>query len=639
MRIQDLGFLFPRGQRKVGAGFLLCAVLLAGFVGRSEEPATEPVEFYPLAEVRPGLRGTGLTTFHADQIEEFEVEILGVLENFAPRRNMILARVSGGPLEETGIVAGMSGSPIYIEGKLLGALAFGFPFSTEPIGGITPIEDIVAVVPERAEAESRKTFRAPPVDIVRVANLSGSEAADVRWIPPDQSEGNLFARFQGPATADSGLPVGLRIPLIFSGFDPSWVEPLKSQWRSWGFEPLMGVGNLRWSEQNGSEPPLPQPGSMISMQLVRGDLNIKADCTVTYRVGNQIYACGHGFLQSGGTQVPFSASKVITVVPSVFSSFKLSAAGPSVGTIRQDRSGGIQGVLGERARMIPVHMELSSTLHREREYNLEVVQDPFLSPLLLNQALMVAITATERRLGVSTLELQGRIRLGGDQSVEFEDIVSGEVNSHVAAAAAVAAPLRILLSSGYPDLTVEGVDLSVVSTAEKRLANLEQVWSSKSVVQPGEEIVIHGMLRTPGGKTLTQKIPLVVPESVAGKFLSITVGDGGTINRLYSRRVFPHRGRPAKDLRQLVRALNRLRRNNRLYVLLLAPKRTFVIQGEEFPSPPPSLIQTLLSDPAVSTNMATSGQSIIGDSEGSPLPYAIQGRRTLRLQVSDSPGG
>ena len=496
----------------------------------------------------PASGGRGLTTFHADQIEEFEVEILGVLENFAPQRNMILARFSGGPLKETGIVAGMSGSPVYIEGKLLGALAFGFPFSKEPIGGITPIQDIISVVPEKTEEESPKASRAPPVRIVRVATLSGSGEVDVRWIPPDESEADLISRFQGPATADSGLPVWLRIPLIFSGFDPSWVEPLKSRWRSLGFEPLMGVGNLRWSEEKGSNPPLPQPGSMISMQLVRGDLNIKADCTVTHRVGNQIYACGHAFLQSGGTEIPFSASKVLTVIPSVFSSFKLSAAGPSVGTIRQDRSGGIQGVLGEQARMIPVHMELASTLHREREYNLEVVQDPFLSPLLLNQALMVAITATERRLGVSTLELQGKIRLGGDQSVEFEDIVSSEVNSHVAAAAAVSTPLRILLSSGYPDLTVEGVDVSVVSIAEKRLAHLEQVWSSKSVVRPGEEIVIHGMLRTPGGETRTERIPIVVPESVAGKFLSITVGDGGTINRLYSRRFSLQRGRPAKDL-------------------------------------------------------------------------------------------
>ena len=637
MRIQIFGFLFLPGRQKVWLGFLLCAVFFTGFLGRAEEPATEPVEFYPLKEVYPGLRGAGLTTFHGDQIEEFEVEILGVLENFAPQRNMILARISGGPLKETGIVAGMSGSPVYVEGKLLGAIAFGFPFSKEPIGGITPIQDIVSVVPDKIEVESPKASRAPQVNIVSVANLSGSKRADVRWIPSDESEAGLISRFQGPTTTDSGLPVWLRIPLIFSGFNRSWVEPLRSRLQSLGFEPLMGVGNLRWTEQNGSEPLLPKPGSMISMQLVRGDLNIKADCTVTYRVGNQIYACGHAFLQTGDTEIPFSASKVLTVIPSVFSSFKLSTAGPSIGTIRQDRSGGIQGVLGEQARMIPVHMELASTLHRKREYNFEVVHDPFLSPLLVNQALMVAITATERQLGASTLELQGRIRLGGDQSVEFEDIVSGEVSSHVAAAAAVSVPLRVLLSSGYSDLTVEGVDVSIVSTAEKRLANLEQVWSSKSEVRPGEEIVIHGMLRTPGGETRTERIPIVVPESVAGKFLSITVGDGRTINRLYSRRFSPHRGRPAKDLRQLVRALNRLRRNNRLYVLLLGPRRTFVVQGEEFPSPPPSLIQILLSDPGVSTNIVASRQSIIGDSEGSSLPYAIRGRRTLRVKVSDSP--
>ena len=642
-------------------GILLMGAILFVPPSWSEEQtggsSAEKTQFYPLDQVRAGQKGIGLTTLEGDKIQEFEVEILGVLENFAPQRNAVLARLSGGGLEHTGVLAGMSGSPVYIDGKLLGAVAFAFPFSKEPIAGITPIAEMINVVPEEPEEGTRRASLSASTELIaRVPNLSTSgERQDVRWIPPrEDSPSPLKENFSGA----NGRPSWLRIPLVFNGFSESLMEGLTPEWRALGFEPMIGGGSLRTSEE---EPARLQPGSMVSIHLVRGDLNTRADCTVTHREGDRLYACGHSLLAAGGMDMPFSASKVLTVVPSLRSSFKISAAGPPLGAIRQDRSGGVYGVMGEQARMIPVRVKLDSTLQRNKEYNVEIVQNPFLTPFLLNQVLMNIITATERRLGHSTFEIQGKIRLGrgqsgepgrqGDndaseinaqtvyrgQTVEFEDIVSGEMNSQVAAASVVTTPLRALLASGYDDLVIEGIDVSVVSTEERRSASLEQVWSSKSVVKPGEEIVIHGTLRTPGGETTVERIPVVIPESVADGYLSIVVGSGVAINRFRSPRLSALRGRPAKDLRQLVRALNRLRRNNRLYVLLLASKRTLFLQGEEFPSPPPSLIQTFLSDPAVSTDMATSRYSIIGDSEGSPQPFSLRGQRTIRVRVGEAP--
>ena len=619
--------------------------------------SAEEIKFYPLDQVRAGQKGIGLTTLEGDKIQEFEVEILGVIENFAPQRNAVLARLSGGGLEHTGVLAGMSGSPVYIDGKLLGAVAFAFPFSKEPIAGITPIAEMINVVPEEPEEGTRRASLSASTELIaRVPSLSTSgERQDVRWIPPmEDSPSPLKEIFSGV----TGRPSWLRIPLVFNGFSESLMEGLTPEWRALGFEPMIGGGSLRTS---GEEPARLQPGSMVSIHLVRGDMNTKADCTVTHREGDRLYACGHSLLAAGGMDMPFSASKVLTVVPSFQSSFKLSAAGPPLGAIRQDRSGGVYGVMGEKARMIPVHVKLDSTLQRNKEYNVEIVQNPFLTPFLLNQVLMNVITATERRVGHSTFEVQGKIRLGrgqsGDtgrqddndppennrhtvnrgQTVEFEDIVSGDVNAQVAAAGVVTTPLRALLASGYDDLVIEGIDVSVVSSEDRRSASLEQVWSSKSVVKPGEKIVIHGTLRTPGGETTVERIPVVIPESVAAGYLSIVVGSGGAINRFQSPRLSVPRGRPAKDLRQLVRALNRLRRNNRLYVLVLAPKRTLFLQGEAFPSPPPSLIQTFLSDPAVSTDMATSRYSIIGDTEGSPQPFSLRGQRTIRVRVGEAP--
>ena len=624
-------------------------------------------EFFPLDQVRPGMKGTGLSTFQGDNVEEFEVEILGVLENFAPRRSMILARLSGGRLKETGILAGMSGSPVYLEGKLLGAVAFGFPFAKDPIGGITPIGDMMDIVPRETKGQAgrevagdvfsegsgeRSGGRAPqvsqpfPMRIARAANAaaSGSGEEILRWIPSWESPEDLPAAFQ-PFPGISGgaaVPSWQRVPLLFNGFTQQGLDALLPQWRAFGFEPILGVGSVRSFPPDGEGTGLSgaealRPGSMVSVHLIRGDLNIKADCTVTLRIGDQIFACGHGFLQNGRTALPFSPAKVITLIPSVFSSFKLSSAGPVVGAIRQDRSGGIQGIIGDRARMIPVHMTLSSTLGRQREYHLEIVQDALLSPLLLNQALIVSIAATERRLGLATFELRGRIRLSDGQTIEIEDIAAGDVNSHMAVAASVAGPLRVLLSSGFPGLTVEGIELSVISTNEKRLAKVDQVWSEKSEIGPGEEFTIHAQLRMPSGEVRTQKLTVATPENLTGRFLTVMVGSGQMANRYFSPRFSSQGGgRAAQDLRQLVRALNHLRGKNRLYVLLMDQKRAFFLKGEEFPSPPPSLLQTFQADPSVSTNLAGAGFSIIGDSESEALPYAIQGQRTLRLRVKNS---
>ncbi len=638
--------------------------------GPEQDPEQENIrnpEFFPLDQVRPGMKGIGLSTFQGDKVEEFEVEVLGVLENFAPRRNMILARLSGSRLQETGILAGMSGSPVYLEGKLLGAVAFGFPFAKEPIGGITPIGDMMDIVPretpdpaagevaghvssERSSEgapPSPQVSRALPWRVARAVNASASSGADeeiLRWIPSWESPEDLPAAFQHfpGAPGVAAVPSWQRVPLLFNGFTQQGLDALLPQWRAFGFEPILGVGSVRSFSPDGEGGGLSgaealRPGSMVSVHLIRGDLNIKADCTVTLRIEDQIYACGHGFLQSGRTELPFSPAKVITLIPSVFSSFKLSSAGPVVGTIRQDRSSGIQGVIGERARMIPVHMTLSSTLGRQREYHLEIVQDALLSPLLLNQALIVSIAATERRLGLATFEIRGRIRLSDGQTVEIEDIAAGDTNSHMAVAASVAGPLRVLLSSGFPGLAVEGIELSVISINEKRLAKVDQVWSEKSEIGPGEEFTIHAQLRMLSGEIRTQKLTVATPENLTGRFLTVVVGSGQMANRYFVPRFSSQGGsRVAQDLRQLVRALNHLRGKNRLYVLLMDQKRALFLQGEEFPSPPPSLLQIFQADPSVSTNMASTGFSIIGDSESEALPYAIQGQRTLRLRVKNS---
>jgi hypothetical protein len=229
------------------------------------------------------------------------------------------------------------------------------------------------------------------------------------------------------------------------------------------------------------------------------------------------------------------------------------------------------------------------------------------------------------------LEVNGKIRLGGGEAVDFQDVLSGEMGTAALAGSVVATPLAYLLGSGFSDMRIEGIDLSVKSTNERSLATLEQVWSTKSEVKPGEHIEVMALLRLPGGQAVTQKIPVDIPENVSDKALMLAVGGGSNINALQFRLTPP--GSAARDIHQVVKALNRMRRNNRLYALLMAPQRSFIMQGDEYPSPPPSLVQTFMADPAAASSVNFSGTSVVGDFEAAASSLMIHGQKTLLLKV------
>jgi len=620
-------------MRRLGKGWAALAVLacLAGLAPALG--AAESADFFPLSEVRPGLRGVGRTVFGGNKIEEFQVEILGVLKNaIGPKHDTILARLSGGPLENTGVIAGMSGSPVYVEGKLLGAVALAFPFSKDPIAGITPIGEMLDVVPASVPAQQAKPVAASNFRILR----AGGDAASSRLMPLETDQPPDWSLAHAKDSSGVSL-AGLRLPLSFGGFSEVATERALPLFRQLGFEPMQG-GALAGSpsSDNAAAPGAPtlEPGSMVSVMLVEGDLNLNVDCTVTYRDADKLYACGHRFLLTGPVDFPFAESHVIVSVPSLASSFKVDAPGPAVGTIHQDRFGAIFGVVGEKARLIPVHIQVDSTLNKKEDYNFSMVQESFLSPLLLNLAVVSALSSSERMVGPSTLELTGKIRLSGGDAVNLEDVIAGDFNTATMAGLDVAGPLSYVLASDFPDVRVEGVDLNFVSRNEKRLATIEQVWSTKSDVHPGERIEVTALLRTPGGERVIQKIPVGVPESVTDKTLTLVVGSGASINALQNR--FAPQGSVPRDLHQLLRALNRMRRNNRVYALLMSPQRSFTSQGDEYPSPPPSLVQTLLADPAMSGNVTFIGTSVVGDFETKPSPYAIQGQKMILLRVANA---
>jgi hypothetical protein len=306
----------------------------------------------PLAEIKPGLRGTGHTVFNGSSIETFDVEVLGVLENIGPKQSVILAKLSGGPLTSTGVMQGMSGSPVYIGGKLAGAVAYSFPFSKEPIAGIRPIQEMLVSQP------------APP------------KPARVALAKPD---GRLLPEMDRGAISAPGFGSGLMeiaTPISFGGFTAHTLEHFAPQLRSLGFEPRQGTSSGSSSSRNVlGDTSQVRPGSMISVQLLSGDVSAGADGTVTYVDGKRIYAFGHRFLSAGTTELPFARAEVLALLPSVSSSFKISTAREWMGTITDDRSTAVAGELGKRASMIPVKL---AVLHPERsgrtEYSVEMVK-------------------------------------------------------------------------------------------------------------------------------------------------------------------------------------------------------------------------------------------------------------------------
>ncbi len=339
--------------------------------------------FFPLKDVRPGLHGIGRTVFQGNRIEEFQVEILGVLQNAGPKQSIILAKLSGGPLAEAGVIQGMSGSPVFIDGKLLGAVALGFAFSKEPIAGIQPIEQMVEdsrFTSGRGALQSNASFRH--------ANSWGQTAANFV-----ESPANIPSPF--------GSLTQILTPVALTGFTPATIQAFSSRFRTLGFEPQQGV-----SAGSPTSPAFSgkiEPGGMISVQLMSGDMSISADGTVTYIDGKHVYAFGHRFLDGGTTELPFARSEVLAVVPTLNTSFKLSVPKEWVGTITSDRSTGVAGEIGRAAHTIPVTISVQSSVMGAHEYHVSVVDDRLFTPFITQTAIFSAIDATERAVGAGTV--------------------------------------------------------------------------------------------------------------------------------------------------------------------------------------------------------------------------------------------
>lgn len=568
------------------------SVILLACAGLTAE--AQSTAMLPLRDVKPGMKGVGRTVFNGAKVEEFQVEILGILENAGPKQSIILARLSGGPLDHTGVMQGMSGSPVYIEGKLIGAVALSFPFSKDPVAGIRPIEEMITAGPAVRQA-----------------------AASPQALPKRQ-EYNL-----GPAKMAE-----IATPFYLTGFTSGTFDHFAPMLRAAGLEPVQGVsGGGRPTAATATTPKL-EPGSMISVQLVSGDMSVGADGTVTHIDGKRIYAFGHRFLSVGDTELPFARSEVITLLASQNSSFKISTPKEWLGTVTQDRTTAIAGELGRTATLLPLSIKVRSNTGSARDwsYQMNVVQDRLYTPLLLQMAVYSALDATERTIGLGTITMRGRLLVDGAPPIPLSNLYSSELGAPNQASAAAAAPISALLQSGFDSLKLRGLELEFDVSNEKNQMQVDAAWASRREVRPGESVEITAIFTGENGSELTRTSTYQVPVGAPTGTLYFTVTDGPSSNIAEYRQFLLT---PPRSPAQLHAFLTGLHPNDRAYVRVWRSAQSFQIMGENLHSPPPSAALTL------GRSISPQSMALVTELTMAPGPFQFTGSKTVQVEVKD----
>lgn len=613
---------------------LAAANVLAQSTPQTAQGKQSKTEFFPIDQVKPGMRAVGYTVFSGAEPKKFDVEILGVLKGFPnPQQSAVLTRLLGDELNHTGVFQGMSGSPVYIDGKLLGAVAFGYQFAKNPIAGITPIQQMIDTFEEKpGDGKEQRPGQPGQTRQVSFSEISFNENSRefAEFVKNVSGAGNSGAQaVSAPASVFGGqVLTPIATPLAITGVSPEVVSRFASVFQSWGFAPVAGAGGAaEMSELKKADANTLKPGSTIIVPLVRGDYSMAAAGTVTYRDGNRIYAFGHPFLSLGVSEFPMHEGEVVTVMSSNATSFKLSVPTAMVGTLRGDRSPGIYGELGVAPRMIPVEVNLKTSRGGDRKYKFEVVADRFLTPLLMQMTMLSTIASTERAIGDSTLQIRGRIKIKGLPDVELENRLSSSLNVPLAAAFATSQPISALFNSGFKDLQFEKLVYDITSRDARSTGQLDHLWINGTDVRPGEKIEIQAFAKTEGGGEYVERIMVEIPKDAPIGQLQIIVGDGGSIQALE-----PRVGFTPKSLDQLVRELNKIRKSDRLYVRLARAESGAVIKNEEMPSLPPSVLATLGSDRTIGGYSLTRSATIF-EKEIAPAEFVISGQRTLTVNI------
>jgi len=533
------------------------------------------VEFMSVDEIEAGMTGVGKTVFSGTRIEEFQVEILGVMENARPHGDMILARVSGGPLATTGMIQGMSGSPVYIDGKLVGAAAYGWSFSKEPLCGITPIEEMVHMWRQ--------------MELQEGAGWEESSLIPSRKYEPFHSA--VPGRVEVDPVADLGaLPaaglVPIRTPVMVSGFDQRIIDRMIPVFERYHMSPVQaGAGGVGEAEIT------LEPGASLAVQLVSGDVSLSAVGTLTYREGDRIIGFGHPMFSSGGVDFPMSGAVVHSVMPSLATSFKLASVSDVVGVLRQDRRPGVAGIVGQVPSAIPVKLHIGGPGKAQPEdFRFHIIHNQFLTPNLVLWSVLNSLMTTGESMGDAAVRMDARVFVEDHGELRMENVFSG-ASPQALVATELSEIITLLLRTPLEDIRLEEISVDVTVRPDRRVARITGALLDRSTVRPGEKIGLTVYLRPYRDEEQAVRATLEIPPDTPPGRLMVQISDAESSISWEQRRA-PYRFQ-FQSVPQLLDVLRDLARNDQLILKLVSGRPGAVVKGQELPSLPPSALAAL----------------------------------------------
>lgn len=588
---------------------LLFVPLLFTTVSSFAAEKTKGPDIIPVSEIHAGMRGYALTVFEGVKPERMEVEVLGVLKNInGPKGDIILVRLHGAKVEYTGVVAGMSGSPVYFNDKLAGALAFRIgEFSKEPIAGVTPIAQMLEInAMDASQAADNQVTSAKPRE--EMSKTSGPGASATK--PQD------VTNYLKPIEA----------PFAFSGFNAETIQKFAPQFEAAGVTPVMGAGSISDSKQ----PEPLEPGSAVSAALVRGDMSIAATCTVTYMDPQRLLACGHPLLNFGSVDMPMYKAQVLTSLPSPANAFKIVNVTEPVGSFVQDRHTGIMGRFDRDSQMIPVTLSIHGTA-QPKQFHYEVLNNAKLTPIAIMATVFQALSGMNEYGEDTTYRLQGRISVNGYPDVALQNMFSpadGGLPTAFAVAISMGDRFGRIYDNPYERPDIKGVELNFDLVRERRFARLESARTDVTEARPGDDIVIEAVLRPYRGERIVRQVPIKIPTSTPQGPLRILVSDGDTLDRM--GRVGSPFGRKY-DLGSTIALLNKEHVNSRLYVSLMAANPEALVEDKVMPALPVS-VMNVMEGMRGTQDMVVVGESSVSESS-TPLDYVVAGAQFINVTI------
>ena len=604
----------------------------------SAQSATAPAgppqnpAIFSLSQVHRGLTGTAWTVFQGSTPEPMPVEILGVLRGArGPGQDMILAQLHGAKAEYTGVVEGMSGSPVYINGKLLGSLSYRIgQFAKDPIAGITPIEQILEV----------RDFAAHDSELREAATSSdsASPAALLASLNAPGAGKNVAA---APGLFDANTTFQpMDTPLVMSGFGSDAIRFWQQHTAGTSFQTVAvgGMGGSSTPDPTVVAPPSPLvPGSAVSMQLVRGDVEISATCTVTWVDPKQLLACGHPVLEAGPVSLPMTTADVVTTLASPLSAFKIINTGVTIGSFTQDRESGIRGVYGTEAHMIPMHISVDAP-EGPHKVNVDILDLPSLTPLAMEVVVYQSLLESNESSAALSYHVTGNIDLTGFPPVPLDQWAAAD-------SGLAPAPMMAALQAGqqfqqlYANSTRQGIirqiDLHIEAVPRHVQVTLEQARVvSGDIIHAGDTVEIEATLRPWQQPERNVRVAIKLPARIPSGNLRLLVSDGATLDRTLQQ---PHLGpgTPPADLQTVLAQARSQHPVDRIYVSLLAPETQAEINGQTLTSIPLSMANAL--EPLRNSQTAgLNGESAEVAGEA-PAGGVLSGFQILNVHIE--PGG